>query len=141
MHRGSVAELDSSHLQGIMLRSRSGLETYVSSRSRLDGRRSRSRSRLGQIGKRLGLVSVSRADVSVSSRSPEYRSRAHPWLFLHLSFTLVLKPTSSIIHIPLSLLYLQDGYSGFRPGSPFISFSLSQSLTFIFIHPTIFIYG
>src|SRR5664279_4722681 len=44
-------------------------------------------------------------------------------LFLHLSFTLVLKPTSSIIHIHLSLLYLQDGYSGFRPGSPFISFS------------------
>src|SRR5664279_2229755 len=39
-------------------------------------------------------------------------------LFLHLSFTLVLKPTSSIIHIPLSLLYLQDGYSGFRPASP-----------------------
>src|SRR5664279_1693734 len=56
-------------------------------------------------------------------------------LFLHLSFTLVLKPTSSIIHIPLSLLYLQGGYSGFRPGSPFISFSFSQSLTFIFIHP------
>src|SRR5664279_353083 len=62
-------------------------------------------------------------------------------LFLHLSFTLVLKPTSSIIHIPLSLLYLQDGYSGFRPGSPFISFSFSQSLTFIYIHPAIFIYG
>src|SRR5664279_629348 len=41
-------------------------------------------------------------------------------LFLHLSFTLVLKPTSSFIHIPLSLLYLQDGYSGFRPGSSFI---------------------
>src|SRR5664279_1946110 len=62
-------------------------------------------------------------------------------LFLHLSFTLMLKPTSSIIHIPLSLLYLQEGYSGFRPGSPFISFSFSQSLTFIFIHPAIFIYG
>src|SRR5664279_3098398 len=64
-------------------------------------------------------------------------------LFLHLSFTLVLKPTSSFIHIPLSLLYLQDGYSGFRSGSPFISFSFSfsQSLTFIFIHPAIFIYG
>src|SRR5664279_2388472 len=29
-------------------------------------------------------------------------------LFLHLGFTLVLKPTSSVIHIPLSLLYLQD---------------------------------
>src|SRR5664279_618214 len=58
-------------------------------------------------------------------------------LFLHLSFTLVLKPTSSSKHIPLSLLYLQDGYSGFRPGTPFISFSLSQSLTFIFIHPAI----
>src|SRR5664279_1659149 len=52
-------------------------------------------------------------------------------LFLHLSFTLVLKPNFAIIHIHLSLLYLQDGYSGFRPGSPFISFS--QSLTFIFI--------
>src|SRR5664279_912939 len=62
-------------------------------------------------------------------------------LFLHLSFTLVLKPTSSFSHIPLSLLYLQDGYSGFRPGSPFISFSFSQSLIFIFIHPAIFIYG
>src|SRR5664279_3816890 len=62
-------------------------------------------------------------------------------LFLRLSFTLVLKPTSSFIHIPLSLLYLQDGYSGFRPGSPFISFSFSQSLTYIFIHPAIFIYG
>src|SRR5664279_1599892 len=50
-------------------------------------------------------------------------------LFLHLSFTLslVLKPSSSIIHIPLSLLYPQDGYSGFRPGSPFISFSFSTT--------------
>src|SRR5664279_3427685 len=56
-------------------------------------------------------------------------------LFLHLSFTLVLKATSSIIHIPLSLLYLQEGYSCFRSGSPFISFSISQSLTFILIHP------
>src|SRR5664279_1957098 len=62
-------------------------------------------------------------------------------LFLHLSFTLVLKPTSSIIHIHLSLLYLQDEYSGFRPGSPFISFSFSQSLTCIFIQPAICVYG
>src|SRR5664279_1944619 len=61
----------------------------------------------------------------------------HVLLFLHLSFTLIFKPTSSIIYIPLSLLYLQDGYSGIRPGSPFISFSCSQSLTFIFIHPAI----
>src|SRR5664279_4674370 len=55
-------------------------------------------------------------------------------LFLHLSFTLVLKSTSSIIHILLSLLYLQDGYSGFRPGSPFISFSFSFSITHIHLH-------
>src|SRR5664279_3047735 len=60
-------------------------------------------------------------------------------LFLHLSFTLVLKPTSSIIHIPLSLLYLQDGYSGFRPAlhsshSHYLNHSHSSS----FIPPFLF---
>src|SRR5664279_3924549 len=59
-------------------------------------------------------------------------------LFLHLSFTHVLKPTSSIIHIPLSLLYLQDGYSVFKPGSLFISFSFSQAHSSSFIPSFLF---
>src|SRR5664279_3560388 len=61
-------------------------------------------------------------------------------LFHLLSFTIDSKLSSFISLILLSLLYMLDGYSSFRPGFPFISSSLS--ITHIHHRPFChFIYG
>jgi hypothetical protein len=76
-----------SHLNGYLYSGRDGLETETSR----DASMVSSRSRMGQDSKGLGLVSISEADVpglvsvsgsnvSVSSRSRDFRSRAHPYI-------------------------------------------------------------